>query len=86
MNLQGLKSTPLSDKNIFDKLNGRTNIIMYNQLNNVKNIDDILKDNSVVILFENRPKRGHWVCLIKYFNKKRGRWTIEFFDSYGIFP
>ena len=32
------------------------------------------------------PKSGHWVALIRGANKKRNRPTMEFFDSYGMFP
>ena len=81
-----LKRVPLSNKDILNKLKGRTNVTMYNQLNQVNDIEDVMKDDSVVILFEKQPKNGHWVALIKNFNKKRGRPTIEFFDSYGMFP
>jgi hypothetical protein len=86
MDLEIAKATPLSDLDIMKKLNGQTNIVMYSELKNVRNIEQILKDNSVVILYETGPKIGHWVCLIRYFNTKRKQWTIEFFDSYGIFP
>ena len=82
--MNSLKSIPLSDRDIYSKLQGRTNIIMYNQLNNVNDIEGILVDDSAVILYEKRPKNGHWVCIIRYL--KKGVPTIEFFDSYGIFP
>jgi len=57
---------------------------MYEELNKFNNIEDILKDNSAVILYQNKPRRGHWVCVLRYMNKERP--TIEFFDSYGMFP
>lgn len=81
-----LKRIPLSNQDIYSRLNGRTNVIMYNQLNQVNDIDDVMKNDSVVILFEKQPKNGHWVALIKNYNRTRNRPTIEFFDSYGMFP
>ena len=73
---------PLSDRDIMDKLQGRTNIFMYSDLGGIEDVDDLLKDDSCVILYENKPRNGHWVCLVRY--KDKG--TIEFFDSYGLFP
>ena len=84
MDLDAIKRTPLSDIDIFRKLNGRINVIMYSDLNKVNNIEDVMVDDSVVILYEKRRKNGHWVCLVRYL--KKGVPTIEFFDSYGIFP
>ena len=84
MDLYSLKRLPLSDGDIMNKLRGRTKIIRYHELNKVRNIEDVMKDNSVVILYEKRRNNGHWVCLVRYL--KGGVPTIEFFDSYGIFP
>lgn len=79
-----LRSSPqkraISDREIYQKLQGRTNILMYNQLKDINQIEQIFKDNSCVILYEQKPKSGHWVCLLKHGS------TIEFFDSYGLFP
>ena len=51
----------------------------------MSDIDDILVNDSAVILYEKRPKNGHWVCLVRYVDNE-SRPTIEFFDSYGLFP
>ena len=56
----------------------------YRELRDITQIEQILKDNSVVILYANKPKRGHWICLIRYI--KNNVPTLEFFDSYGFFP
>jgi hypothetical protein len=74
----------LSDRDIYNKLRGRTNIWLYSQLSGIRDIDQLFKDNSAVILYENRPRVGHWVCLIR--NIVDGRPSIEFFNSYGIVP
>jgi hypothetical protein len=76
----------LSDSDILNKLAGRTNVILYRYLAGVSNIEQILINDSCVILYETKNKVGHWVCLVRYFDNHTGRWTIEFFDSYGLFP
>ena len=82
--LKELESIPLSDSDIYNKLRGKTNIVLYRDLNKIKDIDQLLKNDSAVILYEKSPKNGHWICLIRYMN--HGKPTIEFFDSYGMFP
>jgi len=83
MDIDSLKRIPLSDADILNRLRGRTNIVMYRDLYRYRNIEELLINDSAVILYEKQPKNGHWVCIIRYlFN---GEPTIEFFDSYGIF-
>ena len=57
-------------------------IIKYSKLQNYKSINELLPGNLnyCVILYEESPNRGHWVCLCKYGN------ICEFFDSYGGKP
>ena len=50
---------PLSDRDIMDRLQGRTNIFMYSDLGGMEDVDDLLKDDSCVILYENKPRNGH---------------------------
>jgi len=58
-----------------------TRIIRYNKLKYVERIEDILVNDSAVILIDNKNSSiGHWVCLIK-----RGN-TLSYFDSYGREP
>ena len=76
-----LKRKALSDDEIFNALCGHTRIFLYQDIMSAKTIDDLFGPyDSVVILYEKEPKVGHWVCLI------RNGDTIEFFDSYGMFP
>jgi len=76
-----LKSKALSDDEIFNALKGKTRIFLYRDIVNIDDIDDLFGNfDSVVLLYENEPKVGHWVALLR-----RGK-TIEFFDAYGIFP
>ena len=57
-------------------------ILKYSDLNKYNNIEELLPNNKsyVVILYENQKNKGHWVCLMRYKDKKRGD-LIEFFDS-----
>jgi hypothetical protein len=83
MDNDSLKRIPLSDADILNRLRGRTNIVMYRDLYRYRNIEELLINDSAVILYEKQPKNGHWVCRIRYlFN---GEPTIEFFDSYPEF-
>ena len=66
MNLEDIEKTSLSDIDIYNKLKGKTNVLLYRELRDITQIEQILKDNSVVILYENKPKRGHWICIIRY--------------------
>ena len=84
MNLPDIERTALSDIDIYNKLRGKTNVLLYRELKNINQIEQILKDNSVVILYEKKPKRKHWICIIRYL--KNNIPTLEFFDSYGFFP
>lgn len=54
-------------------------IIKYSELKNYSKIEELLPtDKSArVILMEDKPNSGHWVCIMRY-----GK-TIEWFNSYG---
>ena len=64
--LDELKEMPMSVLDIYNSLKGRTNLVEYRNLRKVKDIDELLKDDSAVILYEKARKNGHWVCLIRY--------------------
>lgn len=71
----------LSNFDILKLLDHKCNIILYPDLHKYNTIDDILNPyGACVLLFEAKPKYGHWVCLIKKGNE------VEFFNSYGGFP
>jgi len=57
-----------------------TNVISYNDLYKVNDIKDIMKNGSVVILYETTNNIGHWVTLKE---NKEGN-TIYFLDPYGL--
>ena len=57
-------------------------ILKYSKLARYKSIDELLPGqmNYCILLYEDSPNKGHWVCVSKYDN------TVEFFDSYGGAP
>lgn len=72
---------PLSDKNITHLLDGDCFILLYKDLNNYNNINDLFKkSDNIIVLYQTTCCYGHWVALINH-NKH-----IEFFDSYGYAP
>ena len=72
---------PLSGNDIMKFMNNDATIILYDNLRNYKNINDVfLKSSNVFILYPITSNFGHWVLLLKRNNN-----YIEFFDSYGIF-
>lgn len=75
------EDTALSNYDLIDMLDGKANIVIYPDLKKYSSIDEVLgKYGACFLLFETKPKFGHWVSLFK-----RGN-TIEFFNSYGGFP
>jgi hypothetical protein len=80
--LKELQDIPLSNFDILKMLNGQAKIILYPNLHKYKSIDDILNPfGSCIILFEAKPKYGHWCALFKLDEN-----TIEFFNPYGGYP
>jgi hypothetical protein len=57
-------------------------IIKYSELKNYSSLFELLPKHKsyCVLLIENSPNVGHWVCLMRYNDKKYGD-VIEFFDS-----
>ena len=79
VSINRLQHYPISDNDILKVLD--TNVIKYSNLQYVKKIDDILRNDSLVILIEsNNSPVGHWVCIVKHNN------TLSYFDSYGRPP
>lgn len=72
----------LSDRDIFNLLDGKFKLVLYPELINYSNIDEILGSyNACVLLFEAKKAFGHWVCLWKLDHN-----TVSFFNSYGGYP
>ncbi len=76
--LEQLKNKSLSTLEVLRIVDNKSNLIKYDDMKDVKHIDDILKDGACVILYRTSENYGHWNCVIK-----RGPNTIEAFDSYG---
>jgi hypothetical protein len=74
-------SKSLSGADILNALNGKCNLVLYEQIHTFNSIDDLLgKYKKCVILYHTSENYGHWTCLYEYKD------TIYFFDSYGIIP
>lgn len=81
--ISNLKNIALSGNDIYNACEKNIKILKYGQLKNFKNIDDAFNPyDAIALLYESKPNYGHWVLLLRHPKKK----TIEFFDSYGIFP
>lgn len=65
-----------------EKILGEQRIITYSDLDNYKNILELLplEKDYVILLVEFKPNSGHWCCLTRNHN------TLNYFDSYGVYP
>ena len=82
--IKQLKNISLSDRDVLKIVNGKANFVSYDQLKNVRNIDEILAPyGSCIILYLTKPNYGHFVAL----NLVGPDYDIlEHFDSYGYVP
>lgn len=72
----------LSGKDILKLVDGKANLVIYEDIHKYKTLDDLLGPyGACVILYCFKPKYGHWCCIFK-----RKPDTIEFFNSYGGKP
>lgn len=79
--LKKYEDVALSNFDLIKMLDGKANVVIYPNLINYESIDDVLGPyGACFLLFETRPKFGHWVSLLKRNN------VIEFFNSYGGYP
>ena len=70
----------LNKEEVEDIAGHKVNMVIYDDLYNINNIDDIFKNNynnCVLLLYRIAENMGHW-CAMKKINNK-----ILFFDSYG---
>ncbi|MFM7977774.1 MAG: hypothetical protein ACKPKO_00520, partial [Candidatus Fonsibacter sp.] len=72
----------LSDEDIGTVLGTHAKIIHYSELKHITDLDELLaKDlDYCVVLYENKPDRGHWAALSIY------KGIYAHFDSYGSKP
>lgn len=70
----------LSDSDILRITDNKCNIIRYQDLENVNDIDEILEPyGACIILYQLEEGYGHWCALVK-----KGHNKLEFFGSYGL--
>lgn len=75
------KNIPLSGDQMLKLVNGKANIVLYSDLHNYDDIDDVLGPyKTVFLLFETKSRVGHWTCLCF----KEG--VLHFFNSYSGYP
>jgi hypothetical protein len=74
-------SYSLSDSEIRNFFQGKVNILKFSELTGKTLVDVLGKYLKCVVLFEDKPDRGHW-CLLHVVKGK----YLEWFDSYGIIP
>jgi hypothetical protein len=77
--IRKLENIDLTGEDIMRMVDGKTNVIEYNDLKNATNLENLFRNDTLVILYETRKGFGHWVCLIK-----RGINHVDFFDPYGL--
>jgi len=72
----------LSNSDVLNQLNGKVKIVLYPDLYKYHSIDEVLGPyGACVLLFEAKPKYGHWVCLFKQTQDE-----VCFFNPYGGYP
>tara|TARA_R110002073_G_scaffold53343_3_gene137742 strand:+ start:12233 stop:12766 length:534 start_codon:yes stop_codon:yes gene_type:complete len=81
--LKNAESIDLDEGEIRDITEGKCNILSYHNLENVSDINDILKNGACIILYETHYNVGHWCAL--FVNVENNN-IIEFFDPYGKAP
>ena len=77
--IKNLEKVSLSGDDTLKIIEGKSNLISYDQLKGVKHIKDIMKHGACIILYLSEEHYGHWVCVFYRSNK-----LIEFFDAYGV--
>lgn len=80
--IKELEKESLSDKDVLELTNYKTNLYTYPELAQFNNINEMLGEyGCCVILFLTKWHYGHWTACFRV-NEN----TIEFFDSYGYMP
>ena len=73
------EAVSLSNDDLLVLTNNKVNILTYEELEDAKNIDEVLGINeAAIILYQTQSDYGHWVSLFKVNDT-----TLEFFDSLG---
>jgi len=70
----------LTANDIIRLTDNKVKIVVYSDLVNYKNIDDVFEDKQgIVLLYQNTQNSGHWVLLYKLPKN-----ILYFFDPYGF--
>lgn len=78
------KSVALSGDQVNGLLKGEVKIITYRDIAQYASVSQLLRPHDrVVILYETRPRAGHWVLVHR---PTFAPSVVEVFDSYGCFP
>lgn len=78
-NLKKLEDVALSNFDIKKILDGKVNVVVYPDIHNFKTIDQLMGPNGAcALLYESKPKYGHWTAVLKIKND-----GCEYFDPYG---
>ena len=80
--VQAIERYPLSDDDVRKVLGKGCKIIRYGDLDQYQTLEQLLPKpiDYVVLLYESRRDRGHWVCVLRYTD------VFEYVDSYGVYP
>lgn len=80
--LKEYEDIALSDKEVLKLIDKKANLILYPDLINYNTIDEILDPyGACILLFEAKPKYGHWCCIFKINDT-----LLEFFNPYSGYP
>lgn len=70
---------PLSYSDMEKIANGKLKIILYTDLEKIKDINELFNPyGGFIVLYQSTPSFGHWVSILRVDSK-----TIEHFDPYG---
>ena len=73
---------PLSDRELLSLVEGKANLLTYDEFAKYDNIDAALgKYGALIILYLTDQNMGHWTCVFR-----NQDYDLEFFDSYGYKP
>lgn len=81
-NLPKLLRVPLTNKDLNNYGILEKDIILYSELDNLHDIEELLPHNKTfkIVLIEYKQNSGHWVMIMRCND------TLEYFNSFGLFP
>ncbi len=81
--IQHLETSPFSDKDILKAVEGKANLVLYPEIEEYDNINQLLGSNKACIILYITDDNGgdifgHWCCIYQVAKN-----TLEFFDPYA---